>query len=72
MKSLSSVLPFYQGVHGGRGGSKNCYGANGASVYVKVSSGCYVSFILTLLIFMVDERKFSCTFLQGALYVYNI
>ncbi|KFO05069.1 Mitochondrial ribosome-associated GTPase 2, partial [Balearica regulorum gibbericeps] len=36
MKSLSSVLPFYQGFHGERGGSKNCYGANGAYVYVKV------------------------------------
>jgi len=37
MKSLSSVLPFYRGFHGERGGSKNCYGANGAYVYVKVS-----------------------------------
>ncbi|XP_072206536.1 mitochondrial ribosome-associated GTPase 2 isoform X2 [Excalfactoria chinensis] len=35
VKSLSSVLPFYQGSHGERGGSKNCYGANGACVYVK-------------------------------------
>lgn len=37
MKSLSSVFPFYQGFHGERGGSKNCYGANGAHMYVKVS-----------------------------------
>lgn len=37
MKSLASVFPFYQGFHGERGGSKNCYGANGAHVYVKVS-----------------------------------
>lgn len=37
MKSLSSVLPFYQGFNGERGGRKNCYGANGAYVYVKVS-----------------------------------
>lgn len=37
MKSLSSVFRFYQGFHGERGGSKNCYGANGAHMYVKVS-----------------------------------
>ncbi|KFV01387.1 Mitochondrial ribosome-associated GTPase 2, partial [Tauraco erythrolophus] len=42
MKSLSSVLPFYQGFHGERGGSKNCYGANGAYVYVKVPVGTLV------------------------------
>ncbi|XP_042688301.1 mitochondrial ribosome-associated GTPase 2 [Centrocercus urophasianus] len=41
-KSLSSVLPFYQGIHGERGGSKNCYGANGACVYVKVPVGTLV------------------------------
>ncbi|NXT23366.1 MTG2 GTPase, partial [Syrrhaptes paradoxus] len=41
-KSLSSVLPFYQGFHGERGGSKNCYGANGAYVYVKVPIGTLV------------------------------
>ncbi|XP_010291974.1 PREDICTED: mitochondrial ribosome-associated GTPase 2, partial [Phaethon lepturus] len=41
-KSLSSVLPFYQGFHGERGGSKNCYGANGAYVYVKVPVGTLV------------------------------
>ncbi|PKU38054.1 hypothetical protein llap_11644 [Limosa lapponica baueri] len=35
MKSLSSILPFYQGFHGEKGGSKNCYGANGAYMYVK-------------------------------------
>ncbi|XP_037258941.1 mitochondrial ribosome-associated GTPase 2 isoform X2 [Falco rusticolus] len=39
MKSLSSVLPFYQGFHGERGGTKNCYGANGAYMYVKVPVG---------------------------------
>ncbi|XP_071428919.1 mitochondrial ribosome-associated GTPase 2 [Pithys albifrons albifrons] len=42
MKSLSSVLPFYQGVHGERGGRKNCYGANGAYVYVRVPVGTLV------------------------------
>ncbi|NXN70643.1 MTG2 GTPase, partial [Himantopus himantopus] len=42
MKSLSSVLPFYQGFHGEKGGSKNCYGANGAYVYVKVPVGTLV------------------------------
>ncbi|KFP93519.1 Mitochondrial ribosome-associated GTPase 2, partial [Haliaeetus albicilla] len=42
MKSLASVLPFYQGFHGERGGRKNCYGANGAYVYVKVPVGTLV------------------------------
>ncbi|OXB67892.1 hypothetical protein ASZ78_005574 [Callipepla squamata] len=42
IKSLSSVLSFYQGFHGERGGSKNCYGANGACVYVKVPVGTLV------------------------------
>ncbi|NXX86896.1 MTG2 GTPase, partial [Urocolius indicus] len=42
MKSLSTVLPFYQGFHGERGGSKNCYGANGAYMYVKVPVGTLV------------------------------
>ncbi|KAK2520666.1 Mtg2 [Columba guinea] len=42
MKSLSSVLPFYQGFNGERGGRKNCYGANGAYVYVKVPVGTLV------------------------------
>uniref|UniRef100_A0A8C3JSY6 Mitochondrial ribosome-associated GTPase 2 n=1 Tax=Calidris pygmaea TaxID=425635 RepID=A0A8C3JSY6_9CHAR len=42
MKSLSSVLPFYQGFHGEKGGSKNCYGANGAYMYVKVPVGTLV------------------------------
>ncbi|NWR28385.1 MTG2 GTPase, partial [Tachuris rubrigastra] len=41
-KSLSSVLPFYQGCHGERGGNKNCYGANGSYVYVKVPVGTLV------------------------------
>ncbi|KFQ34664.1 Mitochondrial ribosome-associated GTPase 2, partial [Mesitornis unicolor] len=41
-KSLSSVLPFYQGFHGERGGKKTCYGANGAYVYVKVPVGTLV------------------------------
>ncbi|KFV72880.1 Mitochondrial ribosome-associated GTPase 2, partial [Struthio camelus australis] len=42
IKSLSSILPFYQGFHGQRGGSKNCYGANGAYMYVKVPVGTLV------------------------------
>ncbi|NXD52686.1 MTG2 GTPase, partial [Corvus moneduloides] len=42
MKSLSSVFPFYHGFHGERGGSKNCYGANGAHMYVKVPVGTLV------------------------------
>ncbi|XP_072734966.1 mitochondrial ribosome-associated GTPase 2 isoform X2 [Ciconia boyciana] len=42
VKSLSSVLPFYRGFHGEKGGSKNCYGANGAYVYVKVPVGTLV------------------------------
>ncbi|XP_056210827.1 mitochondrial ribosome-associated GTPase 2 isoform X2 [Falco biarmicus] len=42
MKSLSSVLPFYQGFHGERGGTKNCYGANGAYMYVKVPVGTLI------------------------------
>ncbi|XP_063028614.1 mitochondrial ribosome-associated GTPase 2 [Melospiza melodia melodia] len=42
MKSLASVFRFYQGFHGERGGSKNCYGANGAHMYVKVPVGTLV------------------------------
>ncbi|NXA34334.1 MTG2 GTPase, partial [Eudromia elegans] len=42
MRSLSSILPFYQGFHGERGGSKNCYGANGVSMYIKVPVGTLV------------------------------
>ncbi|NWI21154.1 MTG2 GTPase, partial [Crypturellus soui] len=42
IKSLSSILPFYQGFHGERGGRKNCYGANGAYMYVKVPVGTLV------------------------------
>ncbi|NXD63660.1 MTG2 GTPase, partial [Eolophus roseicapillus] len=42
MKSLSSVLPFYQGFHGEKGGVKNRYGANGAYLYVKVPVGTLV------------------------------
>ncbi|NXA47502.1 MTG2 GTPase, partial [Nothocercus julius] len=42
IKSLASILPFYQGFHGERGGSKNCYGANGAYMYVKVPVGTLV------------------------------
>ncbi|NXN97806.1 MTG2 GTPase, partial [Rhinopomastus cyanomelas] len=42
IKSLFSVLPFYKGFNGERGRSKNCYGANGAHMYVKVPVGTSV------------------------------
>lgn len=58
-KSLSSVLSFYQGFCGERGGSKNCYGANGACMYVKVSRlrlhAGLLALLLTLLIFRLDD-----------------
>uniref|UniRef100_A0A8C8RBY5 Mitochondrial ribosome-associated GTPase 2 n=1 Tax=Pelusios castaneus TaxID=367368 RepID=A0A8C8RBY5_9SAUR len=42
IKSLASVLPRYRGTDGERGGSKNCYGANGGYTYIKVPLGTLV------------------------------
>lgn len=42
VKSLSSVLPLYRGIHGEKGGNKNCYGAAGESIYIKVPIGTVV------------------------------
>ncbi|XP_006126231.2 mitochondrial ribosome-associated GTPase 2 [Pelodiscus sinensis] len=42
IKSLNLVLPLYRGFDGEKGGSKNCYGANGGYTYVKVPVGTLV------------------------------
>ncbi|KAM6163894.1 mitochondrial ribosome-associated GTPase 2 [Rhynchocyon petersi] len=42
VKSLSSVLSHYQGVHGANGGSKNCFGRSGSPLYVQVPLGTLV------------------------------
>lgn len=42
VKSLSSVLSRYQGCNGENGGSKNCFGQNGAILYIKVPMGTLV------------------------------
>ncbi|KAM7150218.1 mitochondrial ribosome-associated GTPase 2 isoform 2-T2 [Macrochelys suwanniensis] len=42
IKSLASVLPFYRGFDGERGRSKDCYGANGGYMYIKVPVGTLV------------------------------
>ncbi|XP_019403768.1 PREDICTED: mitochondrial ribosome-associated GTPase 2 [Crocodylus porosus] len=42
VKSLSSILPFYQGVNGVKGGKRNCFGANGGQIYIKVPIGTLV------------------------------
>ncbi|XP_054580156.1 mitochondrial ribosome-associated GTPase 2 isoform X1 [Eptesicus fuscus] len=42
LKSLSSVLSQYQGFDGEDGGSKNCFGRNGALLYVRVPMGTLV------------------------------
>ncbi|XP_053103895.1 mitochondrial ribosome-associated GTPase 2 [Hemicordylus capensis] len=42
VKSLASVLPIYRGINGGKGGSKNCYGAAGECTYIKVPTGTVV------------------------------
>ncbi|XP_045152870.1 mitochondrial ribosome-associated GTPase 2 [Echinops telfairi] len=40
--SLAAVLSRYQGSHGEDGGSKNCFGRNGASIYIRVPLGTLV------------------------------
>ncbi|XP_044311414.1 mitochondrial ribosome-associated GTPase 2 isoform X1 [Varanus komodoensis] len=42
VKSLVSVLPVYRGYSGENGGSKNCYGAAGKNIYIKVPIGTVV------------------------------
>ncbi|XP_060627977.1 mitochondrial ribosome-associated GTPase 2 isoform X2 [Anolis sagrei] len=42
VKSLASLLPLYRGFDGEKGGSKNCYGAAGKSIYLKVPIGTVV------------------------------
>ncbi|KAG8131645.1 hypothetical protein E2320_009559 [Naja naja] len=42
IKSLSSLHPFYRGFSGEKGGSKNCYGASGRPLYVKVPIGTMI------------------------------
>ncbi|XP_068118392.1 mitochondrial ribosome-associated GTPase 2 [Hyperolius riggenbachi] len=42
VKSLSSILPLYQGISGKPGRSKNCYGRGGENVYIKVPIGTVV------------------------------
>ncbi|XP_059561123.1 mitochondrial ribosome-associated GTPase 2 isoform X1 [Myotis daubentonii] len=42
LKSLSSVLSQYQGFDGEDGGRKNCFGRNGALLYVQVPMGTLV------------------------------
>ncbi|XP_062835086.1 mitochondrial ribosome-associated GTPase 2 isoform X1 [Anolis carolinensis] len=42
VKSLASLLPLYRGFNGEKGGSKNCYGAAGKSIYLKVPIGTVV------------------------------
>ncbi|XP_055451972.1 mitochondrial ribosome-associated GTPase 2 isoform X3 [Psammomys obesus] len=42
VKSLSSVLSQYQGFSGEDGGSKNCFGRGGATLYIKVPMGTLV------------------------------
>ncbi|XP_078248242.1 mitochondrial ribosome-associated GTPase 2 isoform X1 [Pogona vitticeps] len=43
VKSLASVLPYYKSGDGKRGGSKNCYGSNGRTIYVTVPIGTVVT-----------------------------
>ncbi|XP_006025998.1 mitochondrial ribosome-associated GTPase 2 [Alligator sinensis] len=42
VKSLSSILPFYRGASGVKGGRRNCFGANGEQIYIKVPVGTLV------------------------------
>ncbi|KAM9296556.1 mitochondrial ribosome-associated GTPase 2 [Gastrophryne carolinensis] len=42
VKSLSSIVPLYQGAHGQPGRSKNCYGRGGENMYIKVPVGTLV------------------------------
>ncbi|XP_063815381.1 mitochondrial ribosome-associated GTPase 2 [Pseudophryne corroboree] len=42
VKSFSAVSPVYQGAEGERGRSKNCYGKNGETLYIKVPIGTLV------------------------------
>ncbi|XP_003787805.1 mitochondrial ribosome-associated GTPase 2 [Otolemur garnettii] len=42
VKSLSSVLSQYEGFHGEDGGRKNCFGRNGANLYIRVPLGTLV------------------------------
>ncbi|XP_038659462.1 mitochondrial ribosome-associated GTPase 2 isoform X2 [Scyliorhinus canicula] len=42
IKSLSTVMSIYRGNNGDSGGSKNCYGRNGAQTYVMVPLGTVV------------------------------
>ncbi|KAH0619224.1 hypothetical protein JD844_019048 [Phrynosoma platyrhinos] len=42
VKSLASLLPLYRGFNGENGGSKNCYGAAGKCIYIKVPIGTMV------------------------------
>ncbi|XP_078507717.1 mitochondrial ribosome-associated GTPase 2 [Lissotriton helveticus] len=42
VKSLASVLTIYRGHEGSSGGNKNCFGANGANMYISVPPGTLV------------------------------
>ncbi|XP_061487068.1 mitochondrial ribosome-associated GTPase 2 isoform X3 [Rhineura floridana] len=42
LKSLASLLPLYRGFSGVKGGRKNCFGAAGKSIYIKVPIGTVV------------------------------
>uniref|UniRef100_A0A8D0C2L4 Mitochondrial ribosome-associated GTPase 2 n=1 Tax=Salvator merianae TaxID=96440 RepID=A0A8D0C2L4_SALMN len=42
VKSLAAVAPFYRGFSGVNGGSKNCFGAAGECIYVKLPVGTVV------------------------------
>ncbi|XP_069506822.1 mitochondrial ribosome-associated GTPase 2 [Ambystoma mexicanum] len=42
VKSLASILPVYRGIDGEGGRKKNCFGCNGADLYIKVPPGTLV------------------------------
>ncbi|XP_058033731.1 mitochondrial ribosome-associated GTPase 2 isoform X3 [Ahaetulla prasina] len=42
IKSLAYIHPFYKGFNGEKGGSKNCFGAAGRPLYIKVPIGTMI------------------------------